>query len=234
MNRSVLRPALAGLAAAALTGGVLWLWQRWAFSTRSVTRERDYLPAPPVPDAPDVQHEEDGDGPRFHRRYRVDIAQTTKSPEDLVACIGRDIQAFVPEEIAVFQKTIGAAGSLADGDRFDIKIRSPWNGPVRVVETSPTSFALATLDGHLEAGLIRFSAADHPTAPGALRFTIESWARSADAFVDFVYDDLGIAKKAQEGMWTFFCNRVAETCGGEQMGEIEVLTERAEDPRDAA
>ncbi|PAP78748.1 hypothetical protein BSZ37_11015 [Rubrivirga marina] len=188
-------------------------------------------PDPPPTAAPhgerELQPEEAGVGPRFHRRYEVDVERTTKSPEELMSCIGQDIQHYVPDEIATFEKTTGQEGRLAVGDEFDIHIRSPWDGPVRVVEVEPRRFTLATLDGHMEAGQIRFEAGDHPTEAGALRFSIESWARSRDGAVDFVYDGLGLAKKAQQGMWTFFCERVAEDCG-QKMEEVRVLTEREE------
>ena len=51
------------------------------------------------------------------------------------------------------------------------------DGPVRVVERTQTSFRFATLEGHLEAGQIEFSARyDGPM----LEFRIESWARAGD------------------------------------------------------
>ena len=227
------RPAFltpAALAVGAALG--VWLWKRWGHAVHEIERDVVHSPDPPVratPDTPgrrDIQREEEGEGPRFHRRYVVDVADPTLSPEALLREIGADIQAFVPGEIATFHKTVGAEGRLAEGDEFDITITSPWNGPVRVVEVGPTRFTLATLDGHLEAGQIRFEAGESPRQPGALRFSIESWARSRDGVVDFVYDGLGIAKEAQRGMWTFFCKRVAEAAGGEQIGEIRVLTER--------
>ena len=149
-----------------------------------------------------------------------------------MTCIGQNIQAYVPDEIAVFEKSKGTEGRLAVGDEYDIKIRSPWDGPVRVVEVGPRRFTLATLDGHMEAGQIRFEAAEHPARPGALRFSIESWARSRDGAVDFVYDELGLGKKAQQAMWTFFCERVVEDSGGERVGEVRVLTEREADDSD--
>lgn len=220
--------AAAGVAAGGAAG--LAAWRRWGFRVRDVEREVAHAPEPPIADAPegerDLQPEEAGVGARFHRRYAVDVAASTKTPAQLIAEIGRDIQAFVPDELAVFEKVEGAPDRLAVGDEFDITIRSPWDGPVRVVEAEATCFTLATLDGHLEAGQIRFEAHEHPTEAGALAFSIESWARSRDGVVDFVYDELGLAKKAQRAMWTFFCERVAEACGGETIGEIRVLTER--------
>ena len=223
------------LGPAALAGGAalgVWLWRRWGYAVETEDREVPTVPDPPV-DAPaepagrpDVQDEDEGAGARFHRRYQVDVAESTHAPAELIGRIGADIQRYVPDEIATFEKVVGAPGQLAVGDEYHIAIRSPWDGPVRVVEAEPTRFTLATLEGHLEAGQIRFDARPLPDAPGALRFSIESWARSRDATVDFVYDELGLAKQAQQAMWTFFCERVAEDCGDHKLGEIRVLTER--------
>ena len=224
----------AALAAGAALGG--WLWRRWGYPVREESRDVAHAPeAPPTarPEPPGrapIQDEAEGTGPRFHRRYRVDVAASTKSPRELVACIAADVQRYVPDELATFHKTVGAPGRLDVGDEFDIRIRSPWDGPVRVVEAGPAAFTLATLDGHLEAGKIQFRAESHPTEAGALRFTIESWARSRDAAVDLAYDKLAVAKEAQQAMWTFFCERVAEDCGGRRLGEIDVLTEREAEP----
>lgn len=228
------RTPLLLVAAAVVPAAGYWAWKRWGYRVRAVERDVPAVDEPPPTPEPagarPLQSEADGVGPRFHRRYRVDVADAALSPEALMAQIGADLQAFSPGEIAVFHKTTGAEGQLAVGDEFDIDIRGPYDGPVRVAEVAPTHFTLKTLDGHMEAGEIRFEAAPHPSAPGALRFTIESWARSADALVDVAYDDLGVAKEAQQAMWTFFCHRVAEAAGGEAMGPIDVETERAPDP----
>ncbi len=235
MSRRLRTIILTPFALAAGSAVGAWLWRRWGFPVRVEEREVTHAPdAPPVP-TPNppgrrpVQHEEDGTGARFHRRYEVDVDQTTKTPEDLIACIGANIQAYVPDEFAAFHKVVGEEGHLEVGDEYHITIRSPWDGPVRVVEVEPRRFTLATLEGHMEAGQIRFAATDHPEREGALRFSIESWARSRDGAVDFVYDDLGLAKKAQQAMWTFFCERVADDCGGQRMEEVRVITEREAD-----
>jgi hypothetical protein len=235
----VFRPRPVFLTTASVAAGAAlgaWLWRRWGYPVHEESRDVAHAPeAPPTarPEPPGrapIQDEAEGTGPRFHRRYRVDVAEATKTPRELMACVAADVQDYVPDELATFRKTVGAPGRLAVGDEYDIKIRSPWDGPVRVVEAGPTAFTLATLDGHMEAGTIRFHAEPHPTEPGALRFTIESWARSRDAAVDLAYDTLEVAKEAQQAMWTFFCERVAEDCGGRRLGEIEVLTEREAAP----
>ncbi len=223
------------VAPAVLAGGAavgVWLWRRWGYRVEATEREVARVPDPPVERVPEpagrapVQAEADGVGAHFHRLYRIDVAASTLTPEALISAIAADIQQFVPDEIAVFDKTVGPEGRLAVGDEYHISIRAPWDGPVRVAEVTPTRFTLATLQGHLEAGQIRFLAQAHPSQAGALRFEIESWARSADAAVDWFYDAAGIAKKAQQAMWTFFCERVADACGGEPLGDVQVLTER--------
>lgn len=232
MRRSLTRRLLGPIV---LTGAAVlgvYVWRRWGYAVVAEEREVPYVPEGPIDDVPEafgraeVQRTEDGVGPRFHRRYEVDVAASTHTPEALMREIAADIQAFVPGEIARFERTAGEEGALAVGDEFHIHITSPWDGPVRVAESEPTCFVLATLEGHLEAGQIQFEAAGHPSVPGALRFSIESWARSRDKAVDLAYDKLGVAKQAQQGMWTFFCERVVEACGGERIGEIRVTTER--------
>lgn len=224
-NPVVFWPAVAG--AAALVG---WMARRWGFRVHHVVRERVRVPEPPAPtpeiaEAPDVQSEDDGVGARFHRRYWVDIAGATASPEDLMAAVASEVDAFCPTEVARFERLSGETGPLTVGEDLHVHISSPWDGPVRVAEVTPTSFTLVTREGHLEAGQIRFSAAPSPAGDGLVRFTIESWARSADRLVDFVYDTLGVAQGVQGAMWGFFCARVAERFG-EAAGAVEVLTER--------
>ena len=40
------------------------------------------------------------------------------------------------------------------GDRYVIEIWGPWKGAVEVVDVSARSFRLATLEGHLESGVL--------------------------------------------------------------------------------
>ncbi|MEJ7664031.1 MAG: DUF1990 family protein [Hymenobacter sp.] len=66
-----------------------------------------------------------------------------------------------------------------------------------------------TLEGHPEAGRIRFEAHALDGRPDALRFEIHSLARSRDGLVAFAYDTLGGGKLMQEATWVEFCRRVA-------------------------
>ena len=62
---------------------------------------------------------------------------------------------------------------------------------------------------------------------GHVEFTIESWARSHDRFLDVLYDKLGIAKALQGEMWSIACDRFAQLVEGEHVGPLDVVTERA-------
>jgi hypothetical protein len=184
----------------------------------------------PVPVPEHLQwHEEalqltaDGEGPLFHRRYRVDMDRPRRSAEELMRHMQSDLNAFEPRNHARFAKTDGAPGPMAVGDRFHITITGPWNGAVRVVEVGPRSFSFVTLRGHPEAGQIRFRIAPHPERPGALRFEIISWARSRDMLVSLAYGAGG--KELQKNAWAEFCMNVVEQSGGEIIGEVSVLTQ---------
>ncbi len=197
------RLLLAATAGAAATAGLVW--------------RRLSAPAPrptDVPGSAPVQRLGDGVGPLFRRVYHLDVRGAALSAEALMARMQADPDLFTPGAIARFEKTCGARDRLAVGDEFFIHIRSPWDGPVRVDEVTPTAFRLVTLAGHLEAGAIAFSA--WTTAGGALRLAIVSCARSRDRAVHLAYHRLGVARAAQTQMWTVFLQRAAAVaCGGD-------------------
>ena len=88
--------------------------------------------------------------------------------------VAEDLDRMAPTEFASFQRLDD--GPLAVGDEYVVRMPGPWDGPVRAVEVTPTSFRLATLDGHLEAGQIEFRArAGHRSSV----FEIESESAAA-------------------------------------------------------
>lgn len=48
------------------------------------------------------------------------------------------------------------ARNLEVGEGLIVRLPGPWNGPLRVIERTPTSLRFATLPGHLEAGELEF------------------------------------------------------------------------------
>jgi uncharacterized protein DUF1990 len=169
---------------------------------------------------------EDGSGPLFRRRYRVRIQGSGWTPEQLMDAVVREPNRAAPIEVAVFRKTSGGEGPMRVGDEFVVRMPGPWDGPVVVVDRTPTSFRFATLQGHLEAGQIEFRTAAEDD--GGLRFEIESWARSGDRLSSLLFDRVKLAKEMQLHMWTHFCERAAKLAGGRIRGGVHIDTRRVE------
>ena len=192
---------------------------------------RGALPDDAPPDLPPdagehVQAPSDGVGPLFHRRYVARVRDPKRSPEELMALVSADPNRVAPREFARFTKTSGPGDRMEVGDEFVVRMPGPWDGPVRVVARTPTSFRLATLDGHLEAGQIEFRAQGDDRR--RLVFTIESWASSGDRLSKLLYQHLRMAKEVQFHMWTSVLERVAELAGGRLDRGIEADTRRVE------
>jgi hypothetical protein len=180
---------------------------------------------PPNIERSEVQAPSDGDGPLFHRLYRTRIRDSAVSPEALVERVVADPDRVAPSEFATFQKVHGEKGGMRVGDEFVVRMPGPWDGPVRVVHLTPTSFRFVTLAGHLEAGQIEFRATRED---GLLVFEIESWARSGSRLSDLLYDRLRMSKEVQLHMWTSTLERVVKLAGGKMTGGIEVRTRKVE------
>jgi hypothetical protein len=189
----------------------------------------DDLP-PRLPDEAvdaDVQRIEDGAGPLFHRVYRARVRSAQLSPEELISCLGVDLNRAAPTALARFLKVRGVDGGIAVGDELVVRMPGPWDGPVRVTLVTPASFRFTTLSGHLEAGQIEFRALRDDEL---LRFEIESWARSGDWLSNLLYHHLRMAKEVQLHMWTSFLERVAVLAGGRLTGGVEIISRRVEAP----
>ncbi|MFR9727643.1 DUF1990 family protein [Saccharopolyspora sp. MS10] len=181
---------------------------------------------PPEPRGPveGLQLPEHGVGPLFHRRYRADIHLHLRDAEQVMALFEAAPDRMVPGEVARFEPE-GDHPGLRVGDDLVVRMPGPWDGPVRVLEVTPTSFRLATRPGHLEAGQIEFRAAD---VGELLRFEIESWARSGDRAAHLLYDKMRLSRQVQTYMWVRCCARVCSVAGGRLVRGVEVRTGRDE------
>jgi hypothetical protein len=205
-----------------------YLWRTMPLHRSDTDGSPDRDLPPPLPGdlaGDGVQRPEDGSGPLFRRRYRVRIEGGRLDAEQLMGALLRDPNRAAPVEVAVFRKTRGGEGPLRLGDEFVVRMPGPWDGPVTVVDRTPTSFRFATLKGHLEAGQIEFRARDEGDA---VCFEIESWARSGDRLSGLLYDRVRLAKEMQLHMWTHFCERAAKLAGGRIRGGIHIDTRRIE------
>ena len=191
---------------------------------------QDDLP-PPLPEgvlADDVQGVPAGYGPLLHRLYAVRVVGSRLGPEQAMAQLSADPNSAAPADAAVFVKTRGDGDSMEVGDEYVVRMPGPWDGPVRIVHRTPTSFRLATLDGHLEAGQIEFRAR---CEGDELVFEIESWARPGDRLSHLLYNRLLLAKEIQLNLWTETCLGVVRNSGGRLHGGVRVHTWRVADPQ---
>jgi Domain of unknown function (DUF1990) len=201
------------------------MWRTTPFHRSEVAGSLPDDAPPPLRPGNEVQPPEAGAGPLFHRVYRARIRDASLSPQRVIAQMTSELDRVAPTEFASFNKVLGSEGAMAVGDEYVVRMPGPWDGPVRVVERTPTSFRFATLDGHLEAGQIEFSArVDGPM----LEFRIESWARAGDRLSNLLYDRLRMSKEVQLHMWTSVLERVAKLAGGRVTGGIEIRTRRVD------
>jgi uncharacterized protein (UPF0548 family) len=188
-------------------------------------------PADAPPDLPgdadpgELQRLEEGVGPLVHRIYRTRIVGSSLTPEQLMGRISENLDGVAPSEFATFQKLEGEKGQLDKGNRYVVRMPGPWDGPVRVVAADATSFRLATLPGHLEAGQIEFRVTSDYRS---LWFEIKSWARSGDRLSDVLYTHLRVSKEVQLHMWSSVLRRIVDLAGGRMEGGIVITTRTVE------
>lgn len=170
-----------------------------------------------------LQRPRDGVGALFHRRYSIVMTDEELDPEQLIAYIADRPDRVTPTELARFETFDGRpAGHLQVGDELIVRLPGPWDGPVRVIDRTPTSFRLATLRGHMEAGEIQFSAEYDDR--GFLLFRIDSWTRSGDRLFHWLYERFPLGRELQLHMWSQFCKRVARAAGGVEMSNVSSTT----------
>jgi hypothetical protein len=221
-------PAAAPLLAARWAVGVGVTGLRWTARLPWIARAgAPDRPVPPAPtdlagDPAPVQTRADGHGPLHHRVYRVRIRDAQTTPEALFAAVVADLNAVSPVAMARWEKTRGEDGPPALGDEYVVHLAGPWEGPVRVVERTPTFFRVVTLRGHMEAGENAFRALRDDD--GRLVFEIETSARCGDPLFRLLYEPLWIGRELQLQQWSHVCARVAERSAGRRVGRIEVRT----------
>lgn len=173
----------------------------------------------------EVQTKEDGEGTLFERRYWVDIEDSPFTAVDLMAYVKGNINQFTASYLADFEKSKGLDDNLKEGDEFSIKILGPWDGEVRVTDVDECSFEFITLEGHPEAGTIRFRASDGiDNTKSQIHFEIRSLAKSRDGLVAFLSEGLGVGLLVQERMWLTFCKNVADFAHGRIIQEPQSST----------
>ncbi len=207
----------------------------WRYMWRVTPLHRSETAGDPATDSPPglpewletdyLQDADAGVGALYHRRFVGVMRDCDISPERLMETVTADLDGVAPSEMVAFDKVRGRSGGMRRNDEYVVRMPGPWDGPVRVVDVTDTSFWLVTLSGHLEAGQIQFRA---ERRDGALVFEIETWARNGDALAAVLYGKLRMAKEVQLHMWTSVLERVAKLVGGRLAGGVTIETRRLE------
>ena len=171
----------------------------------------------------------DGVGPMVLRRYEIDIAGRSSAAFDLLDAFRSLPNQIAATSVAAFMRGDEPATDLAVGDRLLVELAGPWNGPVEVIENTRDAVVMATLDGHMEAGLIRFDVT--PSNVGRpFTFRITSWARAGDASFRFLHLTVPIGREIQTAMWVAMCRKAARLAGSSER-LVRVETEVIEGAR---
>lgn len=161
-----------------------------------------------------------GTGPLFHRHYFAPIESTLLKRKEVIKEITHDLSAFCPTLMARFEKSVGSE-IFQIGDEYCVHITGPFPAKVRVDDISPNGFSFTTLDDHLEAGQIAFYFDDQG-------FHIDSWARSRNELIDFLYDKAPVVRYMQSLMWEYFCKEVVKRIAPHSEVDVSITTDRFE------
>ena len=178
---------------------------------------------PPHRHHPRLQPRDGGVGPIVMRTYEVDVVRPVLDATTLMTDLRTDPNHFNSDLVAGFVIGDRPVRNVGVGDELVVELPGPWNGPCTVEALDDQTMLLATLDGHMEAGHIRFRT--EPSADG-FTFQIRSWARAGDGGFAALHLVVPIAKTLQTAMWSAMCDRVVAVSGGERDGPIRVTTER--------
>lgn len=183
---------------------------------------------PPTSSHPRGQRREDGVGPIVMRTYEIDIFDPRLDATQLIELFRADPNRINSNLVAGFVRDDQPARALQRGDDLVVELPGPWNGPVHVDRANADQVILATLDGHMEAGHIRFDThqiSGNAEVASGYSFRIRSWARAGDVAFAAVHLGVPIGRELQTAMWTAMCDLAVEAAGGRRSGKIRVSTE---------
>jgi len=187
------------------------------------------------------QPKEVGVGPEYHRIYEIEFTAREAEVKLAAEKLKKELNFFSPQWIATFEKITGSATApTKKGEEFEVHLPGPWEAPVRVKSVGEKELALDTLEGHPEAGQIRFEVQEK--GQDTYCFRIESFARSKDALVDLLYDKIPLIRYAQKEMWERYCLNFAryarhpaagrDSQKGDEGLKVKVTTEKRSGPEE--
>lgn len=166
----------------------------------------------------------EGTGPLLQRDYWAVLEACPLKPSDVARLVSEHFERFAPEDVVRFTRERDGV-PIAPGETIEVSIAGAGRCEVQAIHVADSSFTLATIAGHPEAGRITFGA--YRDDRGDVLFHIRSRARSSSGlkYVGF----LGIGEAMQTRTWTAFVNRVAVAVSRGVAGAIRAETSGCED-----
>lgn len=139
--------------------------------------------------------------------FSIDVERPHCSPAALIDMFRRRFRDVMPVVVGV--EPAAPAGSLSEGAVVTMPLPGRGHVQVRVEEVADDHVVVATLRGHVVAGVVRFGAR---AIPGGVRFEVMTCDRAANA-LDWLALTLGGAR-IQDANWTRVAQNVAALAGG--------------------
>lgn len=174
-------------------------------------------------DATDELLPDAGVGPLRRKRVWVEIAGSSRGPEQLMSYL----REHFGELMASFIDTHPEPGAVDQiGEDATLTLSLPLRGhmQVRVAEVEPRVVTLVTLEGHPLAGAVRFLS---ETRGDALRFEIQVFDRAATV-LDFLMMRT-VGERLQDASWREMAGRVVRASGGTAPKGPQFETENLDD-----
>ena len=185
--------------------------------------------AAPAPEAQNInvegrktQSPREGFGQLWRKTYRLALTGADVTPERVVATWKEHFSDVQPPENRVYPPLFG----MKEGQVVLIEAQTPGAPPistgVQVMEATPSSFKLATPQGHPEAGWVEFRA--ERGDDGVVVAQVQSVARASDPLYEVAFRVRG--SKEQERIW----HHVLRSLGGYfgTSGDVEFRRELLE------
>lgn len=160
-------------------------------------------------DALPEQEPHEGIGGLKHRHVWVDIHGCRETPERLFELFRQRFDEVTPWHMQIGAEP-GTSKVPEEGETLTMHLPVRGNIQVRIVEVTPTSLVLVTLEGHPLAGAVHFRCAT--TSENLVRFEVLVYDRAANV-ADWVVMAAG-GGAIQRMTWQGIAGAVAEMSGG--------------------
>jgi NADH dehydrogenase len=164
----------------------------------------------------------DGVGPLRRKRFWADIEGSRHTPTALVEEFRARGAEVMPLE---FSAEPGAPRTVEEGTTLTLGLPVRGNVQVRVEEVAPRRVTLSTVEGHMLAGTIQFTASGDRRK--SVRFLVEIHARAATGLDLLAMSAVG--DSLQRDNWEEVVTRVVRLSGGTAPAGVQSETETLDD-----